>query len=198
MASIQAVAYRGTEPPPVPESKLYQLDAKDITGPLDAQIIEACRFVFRNMRVAARKSPGRHDIPQYDMAAIFEAIVNSVAHRDYSVYCSKIRLRLFADRLELYSPGAIANTMTLEMLPYRQAARNENLTSLLARCEIEDADADWLGTDRQTFMDRRGEGVKIILDGSAALSGREPEYQLLDGAELLLTIFASAPEEGIG
>ena len=36
---------------------------------------------------------------QYDMTAVFEAVVNAVAHRDYSIRESKIRLRLFANRL---------------------------------------------------------------------------------------------------
>ena len=76
----------------------HQLDAADITGPLDRQVIEACRFIFKNMRMAAMKFLGRVDLPQYDMSAVFEALVNAVAHRDYSVHGSKIRLRMFEDR----------------------------------------------------------------------------------------------------
>ena len=56
-----------------------------------------------------------------------------MAHRDYSIHGAKIRLRMFADRLELHTPGVIPNTMTVDSLPYRQAARNEALTSLLAK-----------------------------------------------------------------
>jgi len=194
-AFIQAVAYRGTEIVPLGSRELYQLDARDITGPLDEQIVEACRFVSRNMRIGATKDMGRRDIPQFDLSAVFEAVVNAVVHRDYSVYGSKIRLRMFADRLELFSPGAIANTLTLESLPYRQVARNETLASLLARTPVP-AETDWLKTDRETFMDRRGEGVQIILDRSRALSGRLPEYRLFDEAELCLTLFAP-PEVGL-
>lgn len=73
--------------------------AKDLDGPLDQQIIDACQFVFRNMRVEAFKHLGRHDRPQYDMETVFEAVVNAVAHRDYWIYGSKIRLRMFRDRL---------------------------------------------------------------------------------------------------
>jgi hypothetical protein len=50
------------------------------------------------MKVGAVKHLGRVDIPQYDLTAVFEAVVNAVAHRDYSVYGSKIRLKLFSDR----------------------------------------------------------------------------------------------------
>lgn len=189
-AYIQAVAYRGVDVVPEGPNDLYQLDAKDIGGPADEQIIEACRFVVRNMRVAATKHVGRRDRPQFDMTAVFEAVVNAVAHRDYSIHGSKIRLRLFADRLELYSPGALANTLDIESLAYRQAARNETLASILARCPIPEG-LDWLKTDRLTLMERRGEGVRIILEYSKRLSGKLPEYRLFDDAELCLTIFAA-------
>lgn len=190
-AFIQAVAYRGTTGVPAKPGETYQLDAADIGGPLDRQIIDACRFVLRNMSTAATKDMGRRDIPQFDMTAIFEALVNAVAHRDYSIHGSKIRLRLFADRLELYSPGAIANTMTVDSLAYRQSARNEAITSLLARCPV--ADNTLFKTDRVTLMDKRGEGVGIILENSTKLSGKSPEYRLLDDTELLLTIYAAKP-----
>ena len=182
-AYIQAVAYRGTE-----RNSSYQLDAQDIYGPLDEQIFKAYQFVEKNMRVAATKEAGRKDLPQYSMKAIFEALVNAVAHRDYSIYGSKIRLHMFADRLELFSPGTIPNTMTVESLPLRQSARNELLTSLLARCKI---NLVAYSGDRALIMDRRGEGVPIILLESEKLSGKKPIYKIIDNTELMLTIYAT-------
>jgi len=120
--------------------------------------------------------------------AVFEALVNAVAHRDYSVYGSKIRLHLFADRLEIFSPGTIPNTMTIDSLSERQSARNELLTSLLARCPM---NVDAPGSQRSYIMDKRGEGVPIILKESEELAGVRPEYRLLDDAELKLTLFAA-------
>jgi predicted HTH transcriptional regulator len=191
-AFVQATAYRGTTPGPAlsPGGAPYQLDARDISGPLDEQVREACRFVVRNMKVAAVKHIGRIDIPQYDLTAVFEAMVNATAHRDYSIYGSKIRLRMFADRLEIFSPGTIPNSMTVESLPYRQACRNETLTSLLAKCPVP-TDIEWINTDRRTLMDKRGEGVAIIMEHSERLSGKRPEYRLIDDAELLLTVYAA-------
>jgi predicted HTH transcriptional regulator len=191
-AFVQAVAYAGTSSVPE-EAAAYQIDAKDITGPLDEQVIEACRFVWRNSQVAARKDVGRIDLPAFDMTAVFEAVVNAVAHRDYSIYGSKVRLQLYRDRLVLYSPGGLPNTITVESMRYRQAVRNEAVTSLLARCPV--PDVDWLSTDRRFLMDRRGEGVPVIVDRSEALSGRTPVYRLLDESELELTIFAAQDGE---
>lgn len=189
-AFIQAVAYRGEGVSGAADVPGYQIDAKDIVGPLDVQVVEACRFVARNMRMEASKTVGRHDVPQYDMTAVFEALVNAVAHRDYSMHGSKIRLRMFANRLEVYSPGALANTMTIDSLDQRQANRNEAIASLLAKCPVP-SDISGLETTRSTLMDRRGEGVSIILDRSERLSGRRPVYELPDESELKLTIFAA-------
>ncbi len=192
-AFIQAVAYRGKTTSPQPES-VYQRGAQNITGPLDQQIYEACDFIRKNMQVAARKgsSGGREDIPQFDMLAVFEAIVNAAAHRDYSMWGSKVRLHLFDDRIELYTPGPLVNTMTTESLPYRQASRNKVITSLLAYCPVSQDD---FRSHRTHIMDKRGEGVKIILDRSERLSGKVPEYRLLDESELLLTIYAADVSE---
>jgi predicted HTH transcriptional regulator len=192
-AFIQAVAYRGRTVIPSPETA-YQLDAADISGPLDRQVLDACHFVRKNMKVAAFKNMGRRDLPQFDLKAVFEALVNAVAHRDYSVHGSKIRLKMFADRLEIYSPGTIVNTMTIESLPYRQAVRNEAITSLLARCPV-GRGQEMFAPPRDFLMDKRGEGVPIILEESRKLSGRTPEYRLIDDAELLLTIWAAQPVE---
>ena len=142
------------------------------------------------MRVYAIKAPNRIETPQFSMNAVFEAVVNAIAHRDYSVYGSRIRLHLFADRLEIFSPGTIPNTMTVDSLSERQSSRNELLSSLLARCPM---NVNAIGSRRSYIMDKRGEGVPIIISESEELSGRKPEYKLLDDAELMLTIFAAKP-----
>ena len=141
------------------------------------------------MKTSATKTIGRVDRPQYDMAAVFEAVVNAVAHRDYSIYGSKIRLRMFEDRIELFSPGMIANSLTVESLRYRQSARNEAICSLLTKCVL--PDETWLVSGRVNIMEKRGEGVPIILDNSERLSGRIPEYTLIDDSELRLVIWAA-------
>ncbi len=180
---IQAVYYNGVE-----KDANYQIDAKDFSGPLDRQIVDAFKFVQIYNRVSARKEIGRIERPQYSMRAVFEALVNAVVHRDYSKTGSKIRLFMFANRLELYSPGALANTLTVEDLPYNQATRNELLARLLSESTLdEDLGAK---VTRQHFLERRGEGVGIILNESETLSGKTPLYELF-GEELRLTIFAA-------
>lgn len=83
---------------------------------------------------------------------------------------SKIRLRLFDDRLELYTLGLLPNTTTPESLAYRQASCNEAVTSLLARCPVE---RDEFMAHRSHIMDKRGEGVPIILARSEQIVGQD-------------------------
>jgi len=189
-ALIEAVRYRG-----VYQDSNYQIDAQKIRGPLDDQIRQAIRFLIRNQRVSATKEPYRVERPQFSERAVFEGIVNAVAHRDYSIHGSKIRFFIFDDRLEIYSPGPLPNTVTIESLPVRQATRNELITTLLAQCPVGEMGVD---VSRTSFMEKRGDGVPIILRESERLSGRKPEYRLIDESELLLTIYAAPIGRDLG
>ena len=82
--------------------------------------------------------------------------------------------------------------MSVDDLVHIQAARNETITSLLARIPV--PDHSWLMTDRATLMDRRGDGVRVILDNSERLSGKTPTFRMIGDAELLLTIYAATGE----
>lgn len=79
--------------------------------------------------------------------------------------------------------------------PLRQSARNEVITSLLARCRVPGYLAG-ATTDRAMMMDKRGEGVLIVLERTQALAGRAPEYRMIDGEELQLSIPAASVEGG--
>ena len=190
-AFIQAVCYDGTR-----QDGNRQLDALDIGGPLDRQIRDATQFVVRNRRVAARKRPARSDVPQYHERAVFEAVVNAVVHRDYAVSGSKIRLFMFDDRLELYSPGGLCNSMTTEDLRTSQFTRNELLASRLGQCPVGDVPGSG---GREYFIERRGEGIGVIEDETFALAGRKPVFELIGERELKLVLPAASPPlpEGI-
>ena len=180
-AYVQAVAYAGGR-----ADGDYQADARDIGGPLDEQVSEALHFVRRNMLVRAAKKTAREERPQFGERAVFEALVNAVAHRDYSMPGARVRLHVFGDRLELHVPGVLTSTMTPDSLHLRQSSRNELIVSLLARCPAPS------GLGRTRLMDRRGDGVPIIRRECRELSGRLPEYDLIDDSELRLVIWAAA------
>lgn len=186
-AYIEAVRYRGKN-----QDSNYQIDAQRICGPLNQQIEQAMTFLRKNQTISAVKRPHRIEQKQFSERAVFEALVNAVAHRDYSISASKIRFLIFDDRLEIYSPGTLPNTVTIDSIALRQATRNELITSLLAETPVAERVGD---VGRGFYMEKRGEGVPIIVSESEKLSGKKPIYQLIDDSELLLTIFSYRTEE---
>ena len=184
-ATIAATHYRGLD------RASGQLDAQEIAGPLPAQIAGAVQFVLRNMRVSARKTPEREDVSQYSKAAVFEAVVNAVAHRDYSMSSRRIRLSMFKDRLEIDSPGQLPNGMTIEGMEASQATRNEVIASVFGRIPV----ADVAGSShRRYLMERRGDGVSIIRTETQEATGVPPEYEVVDESSLVLRIPAAKLE----
>ena len=181
-AAIMATRYRGVD------RASGQLDAQQIVGPVQHQIADAARFAVRNMRVAARKTPGRIDMPQYSAEALFEALVNAVVHRDYSMAGRRIRLSMFEDRLEIDSPGALPNGMTIASMEASQATRNEVLASVFGRLPVGEIPGS---ENRQFLMERRGDGVMIIVRRTRETAGSRPAYALIDESNLQLTIPAA-------
>lgn len=185
-ACIEAVHYAGVE-----RDSDQQVTSRRIVGPIDRQILETFEFVRGSMLRPATKEPARIERPSFSERAVFEGIVNAVVHRDYSMAGAKIRIFIFRDRLEIFSPGALPNTLTIETLPHRQYTRNETLVSLLGRLtfEIDIPDAP---IRRGRFMEARGEGVPIIFREAQKLGTSKPVYELFDNQELKLTLFAQA------
>ncbi len=184
-ACITATRYRGGD------RASGQIDAQEITGPLNEQVTGAVAFAAKNMQVAARKDPARSNLPQYSEKALFEAMVNAVVHRDYSMRGSKIRLSMFDDRLEIQSPGSLPNNLSVESMASRQSTRNEALTSVLARMPVGRTRG---AEDRRYYMERRGDGVPIIWRETWELCGKYPEYRVIDDSEVLLVIPAAMQE----
>ena len=188
-AYITATHYRGND------RASGQADSQDIYGPAPDQVKQALAFIIRNMQVATIKTPARRNLPQYSENALFEAIVNAVVHRDYSIRASRIRIAMFDDRVEISSPGGLPNNLTVDSMGERQATRNETLTSILRR--IPATGIAGVG-DREYLMERRGDGITIIRRTTLELSGRPPQFELINDAELRVTIPAANLEQTEG
>ena len=108
------------------------IDRLDCVGTLPEMIDEAERFVLRNTRVAAKVTGfERREITEYPYAAVREAIANAVAHRDYDREDVEVRVSIFADRIDVQSPGRLPAPLTLETLGEEYALRNRIIAELL-------------------------------------------------------------------
>lgn len=168
---LSAVAFAGADE----DSDI--LDRREITGRLPEIVDDTRGFLERNIRMPAIEHGfEREDILLYDRKALGEAVVNAIAHRDYSLSGSQIRVFVFRDRIEVRSPGRLPNSVTLDNIKLGvHAERNRAIATLLTQ----------LG-----YMSAIGTGVpRLILRLSRALSGRTPEFEMV-GEELRVRIWA--------
>ena len=114
----------------------------------------------------------------YPLDAVREAIVNAVAHRDYTIHVTDIELSLYADRLEIVSPGRLPNTVTVaKMRAGCRASRNELIKEVLRDHRY--VEADGLGVPRK------------IVAGMRAHNGTEPDL-VEDDDRLLVRLWKDA------
>lgn len=127
---ILADAYRGIEADGDPR------DHEDIRGPMPLAIERAIAFIDRNTRHPMRiVGLDRVRLDEYPVDGLREALVNAVAHRQYEDAGRKIILEVFADRVNILSPGLPPAPLTLANLrkgKYRPCSRNPVLAQCLS------------------------------------------------------------------
>lgn len=148
-------------------------DQKRIEGRLLAMLEDAKRFLEIHL-------PRPHHIqgfapevtPELPTEVLREALVNAVAHRDYTI-SAPIRVLVFDDRIEIRTPGRLPNTVTLESLPFGiHVLRNPMIYNMLLRVG--------LVTDA-------GSGIPRIMRLVRQATGRELTFRL-EGNEFVLTL----------
>lgn len=106
---------------------------EDIRDTLAEAIRRAELWLSEHMRKGSRMvGLERQDWTQFPLGAVREVLVNAVAHRDYTIRGEGIRIALFSDRLECYSPGRLPGHMTVENIVDERFSRNETLVQVLA------------------------------------------------------------------
>ena len=110
---IKAVAFPGT----VPHDSHY-LDSEDIEGTLPEQYRHGMAFIKRNLHHVQGNqgfnSPGQLEVPE---EVFEELLVNALVHREYFISAA-VRLLIFADRIEIISPGHLPNHLDIEQIRF--------------------------------------------------------------------------------
>lgn len=123
----------------------------------ESGVIErALDFVRRNIGLRAWIDRGgrRQEHWEYPLEAVREAIVNALAHRDYTITVSDVELSIYADRLEIVSPGRLPNTVTVtKMRAGYRATRNELVKEVLR--DYRYVEATGLGVPRKIVRGMR-------------------------------------------
>lgn len=84
------------------------LDSDKFKGNIPTVFSHALSFIERNTKIGWNKTSdgGREEIRSYPKEAIREALVNAIAHRDYSIAGTQIDIDIYNDRIDIVSPGS--------------------------------------------------------------------------------------------
>lgn len=151
---------------------LDKLSAKDdieFYGSILEQIDNAMEFIKKHMSNGWVKEGGklaRRTIPEYDLDAMREALINSEAHRSYLMRGTNVELAFYDDRIEIVSCGKIGNGKSLEELLKRPTSQRRNQLV----CDI---------FSRLDFMERRGSGIKKIFQAYEN-DEKKPKFEIID------------------
>ena len=102
----------------------------------------------------------RRDRPnkeRYSKRAVQEAVVNAIVHRDYQM-ADPVRITVFTDRIEIWSPGALHWGIDKEMFKEGKASprrRNQTFAYIFNRLRLAQAEGQGIFTIIQTM---RSEG----------------------------------------
>ena len=138
------------------------LQVAEAAGRLDDQVERAVGWFLGLGRFERYGTLIRDDLHLLPRRAIREALVNAVTHRDYATTGSKVLLEVFDDRVDVTSPGALPNHMTVERVRAGANPRSRN-----------DSMAYFM--DAMGYMVQRGRGWLIMRREMRAFNGTEPE-----------------------
>ncbi len=173
---VKCAHYHGNEvAKPIPSYQIYEGTAFQL-------IDQAVNFVLSQIalsvgtRAESVQAPVAYEIPK---EVVTEAIVNAVAHRDYT-HDASIQVMLFRDRLEVLNPGTLPPSLTLELLRETHASVPHN--PLLARSLYFAQYIEEIGTGTLDMIHRcRGAGLP------------EPEFTISGGFKT--TIWRDTPPD---
>lgn len=109
-AEVACVRFKGVD-------VISYVDRRDLRGPLYQLVDDVEQFIYRHMKIGRRiEGFAGVEYREYPQAAVREAIVNAVVHRDYGRQGQRIRIFMFDDRVEVYSPGTLPPGVSLEKM----------------------------------------------------------------------------------
>lgn len=157
-AWIELVAYRGVDRA---SDVVVRAEAR---GRVDQQVERALEWLSLLGTHEEYVGTQRRDVPVVPSRALREAVVNAVAHRDYAILGSRSLVEVFADRIDITSPGELPNHMTeaAALAGAHPRSRNELI-------------AHFLFVNK--YMEGRGRGFPIIRREMAAFNGTVPELK---------------------
>ena len=140
------------------------IDRKELGGDVFTQLDNAVKFLKFNLNLKGeiKNSLRRKDTFEIPIEALREAIINAIVHRDYAITGSDIKISVFDDTVEILSPGALPNAITVEeILRGRSEIRNKIIARIFKEADM---------------IEQWGTGVRRIVESCAAAGLNPPDF----------------------
>jgi ATP-dependent DNA helicase RecG len=177
MGEIRLARFRGM-------SKDEFLDNRQYKGHAFTLLRHAERFLEEHVPIAGHflaSSMRRVDVPRYPRLAVREALVNALAHRDYSIDGGAVSVAMFDDRLEIWSTGLLPPGLT----PLQLRGVHESIPRNRLIAEV---------FYRRGLIERWGRGTNKIIEEAGKLHCPEPDFE--ESAGSFVVRFRPAPVKG--
>ena len=174
---VECVAYEGDDR----ASRVLQV--ADAAGRLDEQVQRAAGWFAGLGRFESYRGLIREDRPLLPRAAIREALVNAVVHRDYAITGSKVLFEVFSRRVHVTSPGTLPNHTRVDGVRAgaHPRSRNESLANFMLS---------------MGFMEQRGRGWPLMRRLMRKFNGIEPGLVHDEGSRFVRVVFhLDSPED---
>jgi ATP-dependent DNA helicase RecG len=136
---------------------------EEIGGPLARIVQRTWEVVGEEMRIGAVVTGlEREERTEYPVAAVREALVNAVAHRDYRLGGRRVEVRMFADRMEIISPGGLPGFITVDNIVEEHFSRNPRLVS---------------GLYQWGYIEALGLGVDLMIEEMVRAGHPPPKFK---------------------
>jgi len=136
---------------------------EEIGGPLARIIQRTWEIVGEEMRIGAVVTGlERKERTEYPVSAVREALVNAAAHRDYRLGGRRIEVRMFADRMEITSPGGLPGFITVDNIVEEHFSRNPRLVS---------------GLYQWGYIEELGLGVDLMIEEMVRAGQPPPRFK---------------------
>ncbi len=144
-------------------------------------------FVNQRMnRTIIKQDDNRLEIAAFPSRALFEGIINAVAHRDYYLDGTQIQIDMFKDRLEISSPGGFYRRenlgKTYDLSHIISKRRNELISNVLVYCNV---------------MEAAGTGFDKIIEEYADADENHKPYILSSSDHFTLVLPDLTYDEGV-
>lgn len=164
------------------------------TGNLIDGLSFMMEFVKQRMNhTYIKHGDGRENLDAYPERALFEGLVNAIAHRDYFLDGTRIQVDMFRDRLEISSPGSFYQGRKLEktfdLSKVISKRRNELICDILVKCKVMEAAGtgfdkimqDYEGADElhRPFLYSTSDHFTLVLPDLTYLEGVQSDEALV-------------------